>query len=249
MEHDYRHLSTKFDMDAWLDATDELAPGNHSANDVPASRPFVHMTGPGGDILLRQWPAGTPATKPEAYARVLNAMHAAVGDVTPAVSAHPKDADSVTSQVKEHLYTAQTWMTGRPLGRFGGYETPDGEPITLPLPESAHADDVIVQVATALAKAHEASEDLDRKGIPVYTIAMMMDRVRKYWFEQRKVLGENAAEESDIRRWLRCGNRVVPTSSDLIRNSTNSLHDSSVVLHNDLWPENILIEGHDVQHR
>lgn len=246
MEHDYRHLSTEFDMDAWLDATDVLVPGNHSANDVPATRPFVHLTGPAGDVLLRQWPEGTNAAKVAAFANALSAMREGAGEVIPAAIQNPSESESVTTTVKDRLYSAQTWLPGRPLGRFGGYVDADGNAITLPLPESAHADEVIVQVAAAIAKAHGATEDVDRKGIPVHTIAMTMDRVRKFWFEQRKILGDKAADERDIRRWLRCGNRVVPTSSDLIRNSTNSLHDSSVVMHNDLWPENILIEGHDV---
>lgn len=247
MEHDYRHLSTQFDMDAWLDATDDLVPGSHSANDVPASRPFTHMIGPGGEVLLRQWPEGTTTTFVNAYARVLNAMHDEVGDLIPAVKPHPTEEGSFTVVVKDRLYTAQTWLPGRPLGRFGGYVAPDGSAITLPLPESAHADSVVNQVAKAIAKAHEASESVNREGIPGATIAGMMDRVRKYWFDQRKILGDKAADERDIRRWLRCGNRVVPTASDLIRNERNSLHDTSVILHNDLWPENILIQGQDTQ--
>lgn len=243
MEHDYRHLSTKFDMDAWLDATDELAPGNHSANDTPATRPFVHMVGPGGDVLLRQWPEGTSTSQVDAIARVLGAMRADAGDVIPVISPSATDDRVVTATVKERLYSALTWLEGRPLGRFGGYTDADGNPITLPLPESSHADEVIVQVAAAIARAHAASEDVDRADLPVYTIATLMDRVRKYWFDERKVLGDKAAGERDIRRWLRCGNRIIPTASDLIRNEPAQLTDTSVVIHTDLWPENILITG------
>ncbi len=243
MEHDYRHLSQKFDMDAWLDATDELAPGNHSANDTPATRPFVHMVGPSGDLLLRQWPEGTSPAQVDAMARVLAAMHAGAGDVIPVIRPHAASDDVLTTTVKGRLYSAQTWLEGRPLGRFGGYADAEGNPITLPLPESSHANEVIVQVAAAIARAHAASEDVSRDGLPVFTIATLLDRVRKYWFDQRKVLGDKAADERDIRRWLRCGNRIIPTASDLIRNEPAQLTDSSVVIHNDLWPENILITG------
>lgn len=242
MEHDYRHLSTKFDMDAWLDAADELAPGNRSANDVPAWRPFVHMTGPAGDVQLRQWPERTPAAHIQAIARVLAAMNAADGSI-PAIRTKPGDDTTVIATVKDHQYSALTWLSGRPLGRFGGYADPDDNPITLPLPESSHADEVIVQVAAAIARAHEASIGINHAGLPVYTIATMLERVRKYWFEQRKILGNKAADERDIRRWLRCGNRIIPTASDLIRNVPAEFTDSSVVIHNDLWPENILITG------
>ena len=245
MEHDYRHLSTKFDMDAWLDATDELVPGNHSANDVPASRPFTHMTGPGGDVLLRQWPEGTSKATITKQANVLNAMHDVAGDVVPQVIARPGETDSFTTTVKDRFYTAQTWLPGRPLGRYGGYVAPDGTPITLPLPESSHAQDVIAQVAAIIAKTHEATESIDKNGLAQSSLSIELDRVRRYWFTERKTLGDKAADERDIRRWLRCGNRVVPTASDLIRNEVNSFRDTSVVLHNDLWPENILIEGHE----
>lgn len=247
MEHDYRHLSTKFDMDAWLDATDDLVPGNHSANDTPVTRPFTHMIGPSGDVLLRQWPEGTPATAVMKQAHVLAAMNEAAGDVVPTIKAHPNDAEAYTTTVKDRLYSAQTWLSGRPLGRFGGYVAPDGSAITLPLPESAHADSVIAEVAAIIAKTHEASESINKGGLPQSTLSIEMDRVRRYWFTERKVLGEHAASERDIRRWLRCGNRVIPTTSDLIRNEVNSIRDTSVVLHNDLWPENILITGQDTE--
>lgn len=245
MKHDYRHLSTKFDMDAWLDATDDLIPGSHSANDTPATRPFTHMIGPDGEYLLRQWPEGTPQKVIQRQAQVLATMNAAAGDVIPVMQPRPDDPETFTTTVKDRLYSAQTWLPGRPLGRYGGYVAPDGSAITLPLPESAHATDVISQVAGTIAKAHSASESIDKAGFAQATLAIELDRVRRFWFNERKVLGEKAADERDIRRWLRSGNRVIPTASDLIRNEINSFRDTSVVLHNDLWPENILITGQE----
>ena len=97
-------------MDAWLDATDELVPGNHSANDTPAWRPFTHMTGPGGDVLLRQWPEGTPKATVTKQANVLNAMHQAAGDVIPSVITKPGKDNEFTTTVKDRFYTAQTWL-------------------------------------------------------------------------------------------------------------------------------------------
>lgn len=232
-------------MDAWLDATDELVPGSHSANDIPASRPFTHMVGPAGDVLLRQWPEGTPEKVVTRQARVLAAMNETAGGVVPTMTPRPDNPESYTATVKDRLYSAQTWLPGRPLGRFGGYVAPDGSPITLPLPESAHATDVVSQVAAIIAKTHTASEPIDKAGFPQNTLAMELDRVRRYWFNERKVLGEKAADERDIRRWLRSGNRVIPTASDLIRNEMNAVRETSVILHNDLWPENVLITGQE----
>ncbi|MCO5224646.1 MAG: phosphotransferase [Thermomicrobiales bacterium] len=242
MEHDYRHLSTEFDMDAWLDATDILIPGSHSANDVPATRPFVHMVGPHGEAYLGQWPEGTVEPQIEAYIRVLSTMHAANESAIPAPISGP---DGYIGLVKDRLYSAQTWLPGRPLGRFGGYRTPDGDAIQLPLPESAHANTVIAQVASIVATAHASSESVDQANLPTATLQQTMNRVRQYWKDTRPVLGDKAADERDIRRWLRSGNRIVPTASDLIRNEQAELRDTSVVLHNDLWPENILIAGRE----
>lgn len=234
MEHDYRHLSTEFDMDAWLDATDTLLPGSHSANDVPKTRLFVHMVGPNGEALLRQWPEGTTTAQIDAYNRVLTAMAE--------IPTIPSPIDGTTT-VKDRLYSAQSWLPGRALGRFGGYLTPDGDAINLPLPESAHANNVIAQVAVIVAQAHLATEGVNHDHLPTMTIQQTMERVRAYWQKNRPILGDNAAAERDIRRWLRCGNRMVPTASDLIRNEQAEMRDTSVVLHNDLWPENVLIEG------
>jgi Ser/Thr protein kinase RdoA (MazF antagonist) len=78
---------------------------------------------------------------------------------------------------------------------------------------------------------------------------MFLDDVRKVWFEQRKILGDRAAEQRDIRRWLRCGNRIIPTASDLLRNEPTIMQERSVVIHNDLWPVNALVEGRDEQRK
>ena len=247
MEHDYRHLNPNFDMDAWLDAVDQLAPGNHSARTTPADRPFVHTTGPSGEIVIRQWPQGTTEAEIAARAEVLDAIHAAVGDAVPAIDPIPSDANARTITVKDRLYTRSAYIQGVPLGRYGGYRAPDGRTINIPLPESAKAHNTIAEVAGIIARAHAASEPFaaETTGLPVRTLAAFLDDVRKTWFEQRKILGDRAAEQRDIRRWLRCGNRIIPTSSDLLRNEPELMSSRAVVNHGDLWPVNVLVGGRD----
>jgi Ser/Thr protein kinase RdoA (MazF antagonist) len=246
MEHDYRHLNPNFDMDAWLDAVDQLAPGNHSARTTPADRSFVHTTGPSGEIAIRQWPQSTTAGEIAARAEVLDAIHASVGDAVPTIDRLPNDAEARTITVKDRLYTRSAYVRGVPLGRYGGYRAPDGRTINIPLPESAKAHETIAEVAGIIARAHSASEPLaESKGLPVRTLASFLDDVRKTWFEQRKILGDRAAEQRDIRRWLRCGNRIIPTSSDLLRNEPELMSARAVVNHGDLWPVNILVGGRD----
>lgn len=246
MEHDYRHLSTVFDMDAWLDAVDDLAPGNHSARTFAANMPFVHTTGPSGEIIIRQWPEGTTPAAIEARATVLDAISKATDGIVPTIEPVPGTDGQRTVQVKERLYSRLPYRQGTPLGRYGGYKTPDGRPINLPLPESAAAHDTVATVARLIAQAHEASVAvMDEVTLPAMTLQMFLDETRKVWFEQRRVIGDRAAEQRDIRRWLRCGNRVIPTASDLIRNEPELLTEKSVAIHNDLWSVNVLVDGRD----
>jgi Ser/Thr protein kinase RdoA (MazF antagonist) len=246
MEHDYRHLNPNFDMDAWLDVVDTLAPGNHSARDFPADRPLVHVTGPSGDLVLRRWPEGTPASRIEFAAKVLDAVRAEAGEMVPVIDPVPGDPDKRFITVKDRAYTRSPYLPGLPLGRYGGFHTPDGRAIDLPLPESAKAHGTVAEVARLIAKGHEATQEIAADGnVPARTLQSFMDDVRKGWFAQRKVLGDRAAEQRDIRRWLRCGNRLIPTSSDLLRNEPAIMRERLVVNHNHLWPVNILVEGRD----
>jgi len=148
--------------------------------------------------------------------------------------------------VKDRLYTRSPYKEGFPLGRYGGFKAPDGRGIDIPLPESAKAHAMIAEVARLIALGHEATEEIaQEKKVPARTVDSFLDDVRKTWFAQRKVLGERAAEQRDIRRWLRCGNRIVPTASDLVRNEPFIMHEHSVVNHGDLWPVNVLVTGRD----
>lgn len=250
MEHDDRHLNTNFDMDAWLDAVDQLAPGNHSARDFPAERPLVHVTGPAGDLVLRQWPEGTKPAQIGFLAQALDAVKAGAGDVVPTIDPVPGDPESRFVTVKDRLYTRSPYIAGLPFGRYGGYRAPDGQTINIPLPESAKAHGTIGDVARLIAQAHEATQEVAaERAAPAHTVQAFLDDVRKSWFEQRKILGDRAAEQRDIRRWLRCGNRIIPTASDLVRNEPAIMKERSVVIHNDLWPVNVLVEGRDEDRR
>lgn len=250
MEHDYRHLNPNFDMDVWLDAVDQLAPGNHSARDFPAERPLVHVTGPSGDLVLRQWPEGTTPAHLGFLASVLEAVQNEVGDIVPTIDPVPSDPDRRFVTVKDRTYTRSIYLPGLALGRYGGFQTPDGSPIDIPLPESARAHATIADVTRLVAHAHEATGEIAaQQDAPAYTLAMFLEEVRKDWFARRKVLGDRAAEQRDIRRWLRCGNRIIPTASDLVRNEPALMHERSVVNHNSLWPVNVLVEGRDADRR
>lgn len=235
-------------MDAWLDAVDGLAPGNHSVRTFPADRPYVHTSGPSGEVIIRQWPEDAMADEIRYQASVRDAVHSAIGDMVPTIDRVPGSDDTRFLIVKDRLYTRSPHLDGFPLGRYGGFQTPDGRAIDIPLPESANAHAVIAQLAELIARCHTATEDLAANDQHhVWTLEMFLDDVRRTWFNRRKTLGERAAEQRDIRRWLRCGNRIIPTSSDLLRNESRLMTDQSVINHRDLWPVNILVEGRDEQ--
>lgn len=250
MEHDYRHLNTNFDMDAWLDVVDQLAPGNHSARDFPADRPLAHVSGPAGEIVLRQWPEGTTPERIDFLARALDAARDAAGEVVQTFDPVPGNPEHRSVAVKDRLYTRSPYREGFPLGRYGGFRTPEGRSIDIPLPESAKAHVLIADLARIVALGHGATREIaQEKKAPVRTVASFLNDVRKTWFEQRKVLGDRAAEQRDIRRWLRCGNRIIPTASDLVRNEPVIMTERSVVNHGDLWPVNVLVTGRDEQRK
>lgn len=243
------HINTT-DLDAWVDATNALAPGSRNARTFPAEHPLVHMTGASGDAVLRQWPAEMTAERIGFIADVLDAAHAAVGRQVPTIEPVPGMPDQRSVLIQGHRYSRSPYLPGRPLGRYGGFRTPDGQSINVPLHESAGAHDLVAEATRILARVHDATGAIaTREDAPVATLASMLSSVRDLWFEQRRILGDKAADQRDIRRWLRCGNRIIPTSSDLLRKEEALMVERSVVIHGDLWPVNVLVEGRESDRR
>lgn len=242
------HDPDTIDLDSWLDATDALAPGNRNARTFPQDTSVVHMTGPSGDIVLRQWPTGTSDKRIGFLANVLEAAREAAGDVIPTIDPVPGNPEDRAVLVRGHYFTRSPYLEGRPLGRYGGYTTSTGRTINVPLHESARAHALVEDVARIMARVHQATQDVAaRADAPVITLASVLTSAREIWFEQRRILGDRAAGHKEIRRWLRCGNRIIPTASDLLRNEEALMFERSVVVHGDLWPVNVLVQGREDQ--
>jgi len=234
------------DIDTWLDVTELLAPGNRNARTFPADGALVHTTGPAGDVVLRRWPAEASAARIHFTAEALDLAHAATGGLVPTIDPVPGKPEERSLLVRGHRFSRSPYLPGRPLGRYGGFRTPSGETIDVPLHESTEVHALVASVARLIGEVHVATGSVaTRRAAPVLTLAAKLREVRNVWFEQRKLLGDKAAEQRDIRRWLRCGNRIIPTCSDLLRNEEAQLTDRSVVLHGDLWPAHVLVQGRD----
>lgn len=237
------HTTDTSDLDAWVSASNTLGAGYRNARTFPADGPLVHMTGAEGDIVLRQWAPETTTTRIEWLADALNVASEATGNLVPTFDAVPGTPDARSILIDGRRYTRASFLPGRPLGRYGGSRTPDGETINIPLHESAGAQERITEATRIIARIHTATRNVaGREDAPVATLGQMMQSVRDIWAEQRRLLGDIAADNRDIRRWLRCGNRIIPTSSDLLRNETAILHERTVLVHGNFWPDDILVD-------
>ena len=241
-----QHSTETPDLDAWLQATNALASGYRNARTFSPDQPLLHMTGPDGDIVIRQWPAETTNSRIEWLADALALANSTAGDRIPTIHPLSHTPEKHTLLIKGHHYTRSPYLPGRSLGRYGGYRATDGTTINLPLPESAGAEELVMEAARTLARVHTATADISqRTDAPVLTLIQMMRSVRDVWSEQRRLLGDIAAEQRDIRRWLRCGNRIIPTASDLLRNEQTLMHERSAMVQANFWPDDILVERHN----
>lgn len=241
-----RHIESTPGLDAWQQAVDALAPGSHNARTFRPDQPLVHMTGPEGDVVLRRWPSGVTSGRIRFIADALDAARSSVHDQVPTIDVVPGTPDERSVLIQGQRYSRSPYLSGRALGRYGGYHAPDGQSINVPLHESARAHNVVAEVASIIAAVHVKTAGIAaRDDAPVVTLSSTLTSARNTWLEERRLLGDKAGGQRDIRRWLRCGNRIIPTASDLLRNEEALMSERTVVVHGDLWPVDVLVNGRD----
>lgn len=200
-----------------------------------------------GDYLVRRWPEGTTSSRIDVTADTLafaTREHLTTVPAPVQLPAPLPGSDDRFALLRDgQLYSASTWMPGRPLSRYGGFRHPDRRTIDIPLPPSVAAGDVLLDAVRTIGRFHDASRSLAKDSrLPAGTLGQMLSASAETWAIQRRTIGPEAAAFPEIRRWLRCGNRVIPAAQDRIA-AFGGRNDRSAIIHGDLWPIHLLIEG------
>lgn len=193
-------------------------------------------------FLVRRWPEGTASARIDVTAAALALAHQGGLTTVPRMVPLPGSDDRFALLDGGQLYSASTWLPGRPLSRYGGFRNPDGLTIDVPLPPSVAAEDVLLDAVRTIGHFHQASRSLANDSrLPAGTLGAMLAKGQETWAIQRRIIGHHAASFPEIRRWLRCGNRVIPAAGERLA-GFGSRDQRSVVVHGDLWPIHLLID-------
>lgn len=223
--------------DGFQEAAARLLPPDTALDPVVGARRIARATLGDAQWVIRRWGA---ENHPAFVRHALAAMRAGGIEAVPAPYV-PESGDPVVT-IREERYDAQTWLPGRPLNRYGGLLSPNGQSINLPLHQTTPTDEIVAAGVELLAHCHLASAVVAaRPDAPRGALGLMLAGVRTRWHERRPRLGAVAADVTEIRRWLRCGTRVIPAASDLLRADEAALRDARVVAHGDIWPAHLLI--------
>jgi len=205
---------------------------------------LLRVKTPDGDRLIRCWESTATQAGIEFTATALDRAKAAGVDLVPVLMTAPGQETRHSILLHSRLFTAATWLGGRPFARYGGYRTPSGETIDIPMPQATPVEAISLEAARALGRFHVAAKEIAAKpGTPSYTVSDFLAATRRKWANDRRILGDRAAESTEIRRWLRCGNRVMAVGGERLEAATSVLNDKSTVIHGDLWPTHLLVSS------
>jgi hypothetical protein len=195
------------------------------------------VTVDGRDVSIRAWEP--PATVERVTA--IRALLARIPD--DAGIPRPVGEPDAVVMLGGFVNDACATLDGLPLNRHGRFRLPGHGEIGIPLHETADPGDVLVQAARTLGIVHEATRGRPELAAVGRTSAVALHRaVRARWQESRKRLGAHAASLPEVRRWLRCGNRVVPIAGDRLRAAGEVASGSPVLLHGNIWPADLLVD-------
>jgi len=187
---------------------------------------------------IRAWQA--PATIERIAA--LRALHGVVPDNATWLPRPVGTADQVV-MIAGQMFDACSAVSGLPLNRHGEFNVPGHGIVNIPLHETADHGDMLVEAARALAQLHEATrEHAALSGVATSTAVELHKGAAARWQDARKRLGAQAESLIEVRRWLRCGNRVIPVATEHIGESTDVAGAQSVLIHGNIWPAYLRVD-------
>lgn len=195
------------------------------------------VTFPGGEARIRHWDAPATVERVTAIRSLLRRVPAGSGIPTPI-----GDDDAVV-MIGGRIYDAVTVTGGLPLNRHGLFAVPGRGEVAIPLHETADHGDMLVEAAQVLAKVHSATREQPQLAELGATSALDLHvGAKARWQEARKRLGSHAESLQEVRRWLRCGNRVIPIAADRLRAAGDVAFGSPVLIHGDVWPAFLMVD-------
>ncbi len=193
---------------------------------------------PGGQAArIRVW-APTATTE---RVTAIRALLARVPDAAPVP--RPIGAPGDVVLLSGRIADACAVIEGLPLNRHGRFDIPGRGEVAIPLHESNDPGDTLVQAARVLGHVHAATRDQPELAAAGQVSALELHVAAKArWQVSRKVLGSHAAALVEVRRWLRCGNRVIPIAGDRLHAAEEVATGHPVLIHNDIWPADLLVD-------
>jgi Ser/Thr protein kinase RdoA (MazF antagonist) len=201
-----------------------------------------------GQWAVRRWAPPATITAVEWTADAMDAARAAGVTLVPAHLPVPGRGAQRALLLGGQVYDAISWPDGRPLNRYGTFTLETGGTINLPLPDSMAAPEVLTDAMRELAKIHLATQQIaDRADASVLTLESMLTAAEAQYVQLRKTVGRHAGGNQEIRRWLRCGNRVLPAATERLTEASGIASARTCAVHGDLWPSRLLVDEVDGQ--
>lgn len=210
---------------------------------VGAAPHLLRVITGGDEFVMREWEARVTPEKVNLTASALNLAGSACAGRLPVPRPVTGEVDTWVVHGGDRLVSAASWLPGRPLARYGDFRTPDGDVIDVPLPASAPAEGIVLEAVRTIGRFHTATAPLaTTAGAEALPLTRLLRESQATWAAQRREVGDRAASSPEIRRWLRCGNRILPVATEYLEQSAAAGVGTSLI-HGDIWPANLLIEG------
>ncbi len=218
----------------WQDAARRLL--GDDVTFLDADRRTV-ATPDGQTARIRAW-------APPATAERVTAIRALLDRVPPETPIpRPVGAPGDVVMLAGHIADACAVLEGLPLNRHGRFDIPGRGEIAIPLHESTDPGDMLVEAARVLGHVHAATREGPELAAAGRLSALEMHVAAKARGpDARKRLGSHAEGLVEVRRWLRCGNRVIPIAGDRLHAAGEVATGHPVLIHNDIWPADLLVD-------